>query len=112
MDSYQDGLPASSEVSPLVLPHDAKGEAGIEVGHVTADLSSFIPFPNQQAVPNLTSKYQCILQNMILKYVSTCVTLVSIKFQEIFPGDFTMFFQTGPPTSPHSISDPSGENSR
>ena len=79
MDSYQDGLPASSEVSPLVLPHDAKGEAGIEVGHVTADLSSFMPFPNQQAVPNLTSKYQCILQNMILKYVSTCVYKVSRK---------------------------------
>ena len=57
VDLYQDCLPASPEVSPLVLSDNADGESRIEVTHVTADLSSFVPLPNQQTVPNLTKKY-------------------------------------------------------
>ena len=52
---YQDGLPASPEVSPLVLSNNGKGETRIEVAHVTTQLSSIIPIANQQAVPNLTN---------------------------------------------------------
>ena len=34
VDSYQDGLPASPEVPPLVLSNNADGEARIKIGHV------------------------------------------------------------------------------
>ena len=59
---YQDGLPASPEVSPLVLSNDGKGESRIEVAHVTAQLSSIIPIANQEAVPNLTNIKECSIR--------------------------------------------------
>ena len=63
---YQDGLPASSEVSPLVLSNNGKGESRIEVAHVTAQLSSIIPIANQQAVPNLTNIKRDSISKMCL----------------------------------------------
>ena len=72
---YQDCLPASPEVSPLVLSNNGKGESRIEVAHVTAQFSSIIPIANQQAVPNLTNikgnGISNFLTNMILKYAIT-----------------------------------------
>ena len=52
---YQDSLPASPEVSPLVLSNNGQGESRIEVAHVTTQLASIIPIANQKAVPNLTN---------------------------------------------------------